>query len=135
MQKIKLNKNMGKLEIAHGYVLDPRTEYVINYDDEMKEQYSFLLLTQMFDSLAINDYHKWLESNGFSSDFPNPTLDILKEHYGRKCLWKTELSQGLVMKDTDDDYCIVMECSRLNTGFKYSQIVLGFASEYEKYRN
>lgn len=39
------------------------------------------------------------------------------------------------MKDTDDDYCIVMECSRLITGFKYSKIVLGFASAYEKYRN
>lgn len=29
MQKIKLNKNIGKLEIAHGYVLDPKTEYII----------------------------------------------------------------------------------------------------------
>lgn len=47
MQKIKLNKNMGKLEIANGYILDPnsKTKYIINYDDEMRKQYSFSQLT------------------------------------------------------------------------------------------
>lgn len=135
MQKIKLNENMGKWEIAHGYVLDPSQDYVIDYDNEMSEQFGISQLVHMFELPALNDYHTWLEHNGFNSDFPNPTPDILEKHYGKKCLWKTELSQGIVMKDMDNDYCIVMECSRLNTGFKYTQIILGFASEYEKNRN
>lgn len=121
---LKLNQNAGKLEIAHGYVLDPRKEYIIDYDYEEEEQLRISMAVQMFGLPALNDYHTWLEANGFDSEFPNPTNKVLSKFYGKKCLWKTELSQGIVVKNTEGEYCIVMECSRLNTGFKYTQIIL-----------
>lgn len=56
---------------------------------------------------------------------PNPTNDFVEKSYGVKPLWRTELSQGIVVKEeSDDDYYIVMECSRLNEGFKYTQIIV-----------
>lgn len=56
---------------------------------------------------------------------PNPTNDFVEKFYGVKSLWKTDLSQGLVVKDEhDDDYYILMECTRENKGFKYTQLVL-----------
>ena len=43
----------------------------------------------------------------------------------RKQKCKTDLSQGIVVRaENEDDYFIVMECSRLNEGFKYTQIIL-----------
>lgn len=126
---LKLNQNAGKLEIAHGYVLDPRQEYIIDYDNEMEEQLRISMAVQMFRLPALNDYHTWLENNGFNSEIPNPTDKILSKFYGKKSLWKTELSQGIVVREIENgEYCIVMECSRLNTGFKYTQIILTFSS-------
>lgn len=56
---------------------------------------------------------------------PNPTNNFVESYYGSKPLCITDLSQGIVVKDeNDDNYYIVMECSRLNTGFKYTQIIL-----------
>ena len=55
----------------------------------------------------------------------NPTNDFVGKFYGKNSLWKTNLSQGLVVKnEKDDDYYIIMECSRENEGFKYTQVVL-----------
>ena len=56
---------------------------------------------------------------------PNPTNYFVVHFYGLKALWKTDLSQGIVVRaEKEDDYFIVMECSRLNEGFKYTQINL-----------
>ena len=126
MQFIKLNKHFGELVKSHGYVLDPRKKYVIDLDLELDMQYSSILPAVKIMGLpALSDYHNWLRENGFSVENPNPTNDFVSKYYGKKELWKTDLSLGIVVKDMNTtDYYIVMECSRLNEGFKYTQIIL-----------
>ena len=56
---------------------------------------------------------------------PNPTNAFVEQYYGKESLWKTDFSQGIVVKaENDPDYYIIMECSRRNEGFKYTQIIL-----------
>ena len=56
---------------------------------------------------------------------PNPANSFVDQFYGKKALWKTDLSQGIVVRaENEDDYFIVMGCSRVNEGFKYTQIIL-----------
>lgn len=125
MKKIKLNKDFGQIVEAHGYELDPTKEYVINIKDELEEQAGILGAVQTMGLLAIEDYHKWLRENGFDVNTPNPTNEFVSKYYGVRPLWNTDLSQGIVVKaENDDDYFIVMECSRLNEGFKYTQIIV-----------
>lgn len=125
MEKIKLNKSFGKLVMAHGYELDPTKQYIINLDNELKEQVAILDAVHTMGLLALKDYHRWLEDNGFNIDLPDPTNALVSKFYGIKPLWSTKLSQGIVVKaENEEDYYIVMECSRLNEGFKYTQIIL-----------
>ena len=125
MQKIKLNKDFGQIVKAHGYELDPTKEYVINIQDELEEQKGILVAVQTMGLLALKDFHKWLIENGFDPNMPNPTNEFVSKYYGVRALWNTDLSQGIVVKaGNDDDYFIVMECSRLNEGFKYTQIIV-----------
>lgn len=125
MKKIKLNKDFGQIVEAHGYELDSTKEYVINIKDELEEQEGILRAVQTMGLLAIEDYHKWLSENGFNVNIPNPTNEFVSKYYGVRPLWNTDLSQGIVVKaENDDDYFIVMECSRLNEGFKYTQIIV-----------
>lgn len=121
----KLNKDMGKSVIAHGYDLDPKHKYVIAIEDEFEEQMTIRQAVEIFGLDAMEDYWDWLISQGFDPDFNNPTNEYVGKRYGKEPLWQTDLSQGIVMKAVDDDdYYIVMECSRLNEGFKYTQIIL-----------
>lgn len=125
MKKIKLNENMGQVVAAHGYELDATERYVINIERELTEQSAILTATKNIGLPALKDYHKWLMDNGFDANMPNPTNCFVSTFYGVKALWKTELSQGIVVRaENEDDYFIVMECSRLNEGFKYTQIIL-----------
>lgn len=125
MQKIKLNKKIGQIEKVREFELDATKKYVINLADELEQQMSILQAMQMFGIPAIKDYHTWLKNSGFDVIMPNPTNDFVEKSYGVKPLWRTELSQGIVVKEeSDDDYYIVMECSRLNEGFKYTQIIV-----------
>ena len=101
---------MGEIVKAHGYELDAEERYVINIERELSEQSAIMAAIQSVGLPALNDYHQWLIHHGF---------------YGKKALWKTDLSQGIVVRaENKDDYFIVMECSRLNEGFKYTQIIL-----------
>lgn len=121
----KLNKDMGKSVIAHGYDLDPKHKYVIAIEDEFEEQMTIRQAVEIFGLDAMEDYWDWLISQGFDPDFNNPTNEYVGKRYGKEPLWQTDLSQGIVMKAVDDDdYYIVMECSRLNEGFRYTQIIL-----------
>jgi len=125
MKHLKLNKDFGKVVQAHDYVLDPTEQYCIRLEDEIGQQADILGAVQSMGLPALSDYHKWLEDNGFSVELPDPTNDFVSSYYGVKPLWSTKLSQGIVVRnEDDDDYYIVMECSRENTGFKYTQIVL-----------
>jgi hypothetical protein len=125
MKKIKLNKDFGKAVIAHGYELDPTEQYCICLKDELERQQSILFAIRTAGLPALNDYYKWLKDNGFNVDMPNPKNSFVAPYFGTKPLWTTDLSQGIVVKaENDDDYYVVMECSRQNTGFKYTQIIL-----------
>lgn len=125
MQKLKLNKDFGQLVKAHGYELDPTKEYIINIEDELQEQSGIMAAVQTMGLPALKDYHKWLAENNFDVNMPNPINDFVSKFYGVKPLWTTELSQGIVVRaENEDDYFIVMECSRLNEGFKYTQIIV-----------
>lgn len=125
MEKIKLNKDLGKMVEAHGYELDATNKYIINVKNEIEEQAAILTAIKAMGLPALDDYHKWLIDNGFNPIMPNPTNDFVSKYFGVKPLWNTSLSQGIVVKaEDDDDYYIVMECSRLNTGFKYTQIIV-----------
>lgn len=131
MQKIKVNKDFGQIVKPHGYELDATKEYVINIGNELKQQKSIIAAVRSMGLLAIEDYYKWLNDNGFNSDTPNPTNNFVSKFYGVKPLWKTELSQGIVVKaENEKDYFIVMECSRLNEGFQYTQIILTLGGCY-----
>ncbi len=122
---IKLNKNMGKIVPEHDYELDDTAQYTINLKTELEQQSSILMAIQTMGLPALKDYHNWLSSNGFDVNTPNPTNEFVSHYYGKQALWKTKLSQGLVFKaEDDDDFYIIMECSRLNHGFKYTQIIL-----------
>lgn len=122
MQKIKLNKDFGQIAKAHEYELDPTKEYVINFEDEMEEQMGIMTTTQTMGLPALEDYDKWLSCNGFSLV---PTNDFVSKFYGVKSLWNTDFSQGIVVKtENNDDYYIVVECSRLNEGFIHKQVVV-----------
>jgi len=128
MKKLKLNKEFGKAAIAHGYELDSTEQYCIRMEDEITQQQSIASTVMTMGLPALNDYHKWLKENDLNVDMPNPTNSFVEPYFGNKPLWTTDLSQGIVVKDeNDDDYYIVMECSRLNTGFKYTQIILTLA--------
>ena len=74
---------------------------------------------------ALKNYHAWLFENGFSIETPNPTNEAVSSYYGAKPLWKTEYSQGIVVKsENESDYFIVMECSNKNKGYKHSIVIL-----------
>lgn len=61
----------------------------------------------------------------FLDDMPNPTNEVVAPYYGVGPLWKTEYSQGIVVRaEDDDDYYIVMECSSKNKGYKHTKVIL-----------
>lgn len=126
MKKIKLNNDVGKFVSFDGYYLNPAEEYVINVEDEMEFQASIMMSFQiMGPPPAIKNYYAWLFENGFNIDAPNPTNEVVSKYYGIKPLWKTEYSQGIVVKNNnDDDFYIVMECSEMNKGYKHTYVIL-----------
>lgn len=125
MEKLKLNKDMGNAVIPSGYKLSETKKYVINLAKEFDEQIAILEAIRVMDLEAMEDYWKWLNDNDFSLEIPNPTNSCVEKFYGVEPLWKTELSQGLAVKNEDDEkHYILMECSRKNKGFKYTQIIL-----------
>ena len=127
MTKIQLN-SYKNLKMTNGYYLNPKTKYLIDHEKELRPQ---AIIMQTARTLgfpkAITDYHDWLEKNGFDSNQPNPTNDFVSKFYGKKPLWLTENSIGIVVKNddpSDDDYYIVTECSDNNFGYKHTQIIL-----------
>ena len=126
MKKIKLNNDVGEFISFDGYYLNPAEEYVINVEDEMEFQASIMMSFQiMGPPPAIKNYHAWLFENGFNVDMPNPSNKFVSSFYGVKPLWKSDYSQGIVVKnETDSDYYIVMECSGRNKGYKHTKIIL-----------
>ena len=74
---------------------------------------------------ALKNYHAWLFENGFNVNEPNPSNELVARYYGVKPLWKTDYSQGIVVREEyDNDYYIVMECSNKNIGYKHAVVIL-----------
>ena len=123
--KIKLYELKGN-ELSDGYYLKPTEQYTINIEDEIEYQSAIIQSFQVMGSPpALKNYHAWLFKNGFNIDMPNPTNEFVSKYYGAKPLWKTDYSQGIVVKnENDDDYYIVMECSNKNKGYKHTKIIL-----------
>lgn len=120
---IKLNHT--ELEKQGEYYLNATQEYEINSDAELKRVPLAFRSVMSTGFKAIDDYHRWLIDNGFDPYVPNPTNEFVSKFYGKKPLWKTKLSQGIVVKDPlYDDYYIVLECSRNNPGYKYLQVLV-----------
>jgi len=126
MKDLKLNPNLGKTVIMHGYQLNPTEQYCICPADEKERQKTIkAAIKTMGGLLALNDYHNWLKASGFDVSSPNPTNDFVAPFFGVKPLWHTDLSQGIVVKNKDDNnYYIVIECSWLNKGFRNVQLIL-----------
>lgn len=126
MKKIKLNEDVGKIMSIDGYILDPTEKYVIDIEEEMEFQMATMMSFQLMGPPpALKNYHAWLFENGFDVETPNPTNELVASYYGVKPLWKTDYSQGIVVKaENDSDYFIVMECSNKNKGYKHTQVIL-----------
>ena len=124
---IKLSEYKNSNTISDGYELDPTQEYVlIDFESELKMQSAILMSFQIMGAPpALKNYHAWLYKNGFDINSPNPTNAFVSSFYGNRPLWKTDYSQGIVVKvDGDDDYYIVMECSSKNKGYRHTKIIL-----------
>ena len=124
---IKLSEYKNPNTISDEYELDPTQEYVlIDFESELKMQSAILMSFQTMGAPpAIKNYHTWLYKNGFDINSPNPTNAFVSSFYGNRPLWRTDYSQGIVVKvDGEDDYYIVMECSSKNKGYKHSRVVL-----------
>lgn len=124
---IKLSEYKNPNTISDEYELDPAQEYVlIDFESELKMQSVILMSFQIMGAPpALKNYHAWLYKNGFDINSPNPTNRFVSSYYGNEPLWKTDYSQGIVVKvDGDDDYYIVMECSSKNKGYRHTRIVL-----------
>ena len=126
MKKIKLNEDAGKIMSIDGYILDPTEKYVIDIEEEMEFQMATMMSFQLMGPPpALKNYHAWLFENGFDVETPNPTNELVASYYGVKPLWKTDYSQGIVVKsENESDYFIVMECSNKNKGYKHTQVIL-----------
>ena len=126
MIKIKLKEVSNNIERGNGYLLNPLEEYIINLEDEMEFQ---IAINSSFKLMgpppAIKNYHTWLLENGFNVEMPDPTNEFVEKYYGVKPLWKTPYSQGIVVREeNEDDYFIIMECSNKNKGYKNTIIIL-----------
>ena len=126
MKKVNLSGSIENEISVAGYRLDPSEKYVINLIEEMEFQQSIMMSFQIMGyPPALKNYHAWLFENGFSVEAPNPTNEFVAKYYGVKPLWKTDYSQGIVVKDEkDSDYFIVMECSNKNKGYKHTIVIL-----------
>lgn len=126
MKKINLSDSIENEMSVDGYRLDPTEKYVINLLEEIEFQQSIMMSFNIMGyPPALKNYHAWLFENGFSVEDPNPTNELVAKYYGVKPLWKTDYSQGIVVKDENDsDYFIVMECSNKNKGYKHTIVIL-----------
>lgn len=124
---IKLSEYKNPNPTDDRYELDPTQKYVLmDFESELKIQSTIMMSFQIMGAPpALKNYYAWLYKNGFDINSPKPTNRFVSSYYGNEPLWKTDYSQGIVVKvDGDDDYFIVMECSSKNKGYRHTRIVL-----------
>ena len=89
--------------LKDGYELNSTEKYVlIETESELKMQNAILSAFQIMGTPALVNYHAWLHKNGFNVACLNSTNDFVSSFYGVKPLWKTDFSQGIVVKIDDD---------------------------------
>ena len=121
-----LNSDLAAGAACGGYALDPKCRYVIDAHDEgLRSIKLFELFKQYGFPPAVKNWHAWLFKHGFSAEVPNLTNSSVAKYYGVKPLWRTDYSQGLVVRAIDeDDYFVVMECGHACVGYVHLQILL-----------
>lgn len=124
--KIKCeDSNCGRLVSPHDYELSGAKKYSMDIRNEALPwtMHVFMTMSIMGEPLAMKDYDDFCKQNNFEV----PTNAFVAEFYGNKPLWKTRYSQGIVVKNSDisdQDYYVLIECSRENTGYKYTKFLL-----------
>lgn len=129
-KRIELSTYKSEHVSPDGYELDPTEKYLlVNFEKEIEFQSNIMMTFQIMGTPpALVNYHSWLFENGFKVDSPNPSNEFVAKYYGVAPLWRTDYSQGIVVKaESHDDYFIVMECSSKNKGYKHARIVLTIA--------
>lgn len=126
MIKIRMNEVFDNENATDEYILQPTKKYVIDIEKELDFQMAIMTSFRVVGPPpALKNYHAWLLENGFNVEVPNPTNEFVARYYGVKPLWKTDYSQGIVVRNEhDNDYYIVMECSRKNKGYKHAKVIL-----------
>ena len=80
-------------------MLVPTEKYVIDIEDEMDFQTATMRSFQIIGPPpALKKYHAWLFENGFNTESPEPTNEVVACYYGFKPLWRVAYSQGIVVK-------------------------------------
>lgn len=133
-----LKGDMGLFVPPHGFELNAEEELVFDFiADADVIAFTPITASMMGWPRGMEDFWNWCEENDFPSDVGIDTMvsgdlkrawsvpeDFVKEYYGKKPLWTTEYSQGIVVREkNDDDYYVVVECSRENEGWKYARIL------------
>lgn len=133
-----LKGDMGLLVPPHGFELNAEEELVFDFiADSDVIAYVPVTASIMGWPRGMEDFWNWCEENNFPSDVGVDEMfsgevkrgwsvpeDFVKEYYGKKPLWTTKYSQGIVVREkNDDDYYVVVECSRENEGWKYARIL------------
>lgn len=133
-----LKGNMGLLVPPHGFELNAENELVFDFIADSDIIANTIYISSILGwPRAMEDFWNWCEKNNFPSLVGTDEIsgevkrvwripeDFVKEYYGKKSLWKTEYSQGIVVREKNsDDYYIVVECSRENEGWKYARILV-----------
>ena len=132
-----LNNHIGELITRHDYEIDPTEKLVFDFKKEAEIISSQMAAMQIFGQpKALEDFWDWCNKQNFKNvtmedelgnltkvwEIPNA---FVEKYYGEKPLWKTEYSQGVVIREkNDDDYYIIVECSYLNKGYKYTRLLV-----------
>ena len=126
--KAELDK-LGKLVEEHDYELDGHNKYIIYEDENYFSHNAHVLFTiEALGGMSNPDCKRIIRSFNAKAHqlCPSGNKNDLEKYYGAGYLWKNSDTQGIVVKLIDDDiitYEILVECSRLCTGFKYTKFI------------
>ena len=135
----ELRKRLGKWEHAHGYELSENEKYFVRYTEDYFQYNTMQLLTiQAFGGIFHPDSYRVVKDfNHFGVEFKKKSQEeqqaFLRDRWGKQFLWDNEYTRGIVVRLTESDdvndftYHVLVECSRLCTGFKYAKIIISDA--------
>lgn len=127
-----IDENLGKWVPSHGYTVNPYKKHVFDSEKDWEAiALTMFTIGACGQPKAFEDYWKWCEEN----NVPTSVIDGIKTYhipnelaakfYGEGPLWETPYSQGIVIREKkEDDYYVMLECSKNNPGWKYAKILL-----------